>query len=137
MSITVATAAADARAEVETFYRRELRREVPLGSDEQLFVARAGQVLVGALRLYPEAQTLVLRTVVVAERWRRRGIGRAMLALASEAIGQRECWCFPWAHLEHFYGAVGFRRVAREEVPRTLLHRLDDECIPTHREAGR
>ena len=124
----------DGRADVESFYRRELGREVVLEADQDVYAARDGSI-VGALRLCPEAETLVLRTVVVAEGRRGRGIGRAMLALASDAIGRRECWCFPWEHLEGFYGAIGFRRVDRERIPPTLLHRLGDGYIPTFREA--
>jgi predicted N-acetyltransferase YhbS len=133
MSIAVGSVGADGRAEVERFYRHELRREVPLESGQDVFVAREGGVLVGALRLCSEAGTLVLRTVVVAERRRGRGIGRALLARVSEAIGRRECWCFPWTHLEDFYGAIGFRQVAPQEVPPALLHRLGEGCIPTRR----
>jgi predicted N-acetyltransferase YhbS len=133
MSIAVASVEANGREEVERFYRRELGREVPLESGQDVFVAREGGVLVGALRLCPEAGTLVLRTVVVAEARRGRGIGRAMLALASEAIGRRECWCFPWTHLELFYGTIGFQQVAPQQVPQELLHRLGEGCIPTRR----
>ena len=134
MNIAVANVAADGRPEVETFYRRELGREVPLEADQEVFAAREGRTLVGALRL-PEAKTLVLRTVVVADGRRGQGIGRAMLAIASEAIGRRECWCFPWEHLEGFYGAIGFRRVDRGQIPPSLLHRLGEGCIPTRRQA--
>ena len=135
MNIAVANVAADGRPEVETFYRRELGREVPLEEDQEVFAAREGRTLVGALRLCPEAKTLVLRTVVVADGRRGQGIGRAMLAIASEAIGRRECWCFPWEHLEGFYGAIGFRRVDRGQIPPSLLHRLGEGCIPTRRQA--
>jgi N-acetylglutamate synthase-like GNAT family acetyltransferase len=135
MNITVANVAADGRPEVETFYRRELGREVPLEADQEVFAARDGRTLVGALRLCPEAKTLVLRTVVVADGRRGQGIGRSMLAIASDAIGRRECWCFPWEHLEGFYGAIGFRRVDRERIPPSLLHRLGEGCIPTLRQA--
>jgi N-acetylglutamate synthase-like GNAT family acetyltransferase len=135
MNIAVARVGAGSRPEVESFYRRELGREVPLESDQEVFAARDGRILVGALRLCPEAKTLVLRTVVVADGRRGRGIGRAMLAIASEAIGRRECWCFPWERLERFYGAFGFQRVDPEQIPSTLLHRLGVGCIPTLREA--
>jgi N-acetylglutamate synthase-like GNAT family acetyltransferase len=136
MTIAVAGVSAGGRREVERIYRHELGREVPLEPDQEVFAARDGRTLVGALRLCPEAKTLVLRTVVVADGWRGRGIGRTMLATASEAIGRRECWCFPWEHLERFYGAIGFRRVDRERIPPSLLHRLEDGCIPTLRVAG-
>jgi len=137
MTISVEKVGADARVEVECFYLCELRREVTLAPEQQVFAARENGVVVGALRLCPEADTLLLRTVVVAEGLRGRGIGRVMLEAASAAIGARECWCFPWEHLEGFYGRIGFRRTSRGDVPSLLEHRLAEGCIPTRREAAR
>src|SRR5205814_1394565 len=60
MSITVGIASDGERADVEAFYRRELKREVPLDADHEVFVARQGAAIVAALRLCPEAGTLLL-----------------------------------------------------------------------------
>jgi len=125
------------RAEVDAFYRRELKREVPLEVDQEVCVARDGAAIVAALRLCPEAGTLLLRTVVVATDRRGQGIGRSLLEEASRAIGRRECWCFPWSYLESFYGAIGFVRVADTTVPAALLHRAMAEGIATFRAAIR
>lgn len=125
----------DERAEVEAFYRAQLRRDVPLEVDQEVLVARDGDAMVAALRLCPEAGTLLLRTVVVAEGRRGRGIGRSLLLEASRAIGRRECWCFPWTSLEGFYGAIGFARVPDAAVPAALRHRTNPEGIATYRAA--
>lgn len=137
MTIVVECHATSDRAAVEAFYRRELGRDVALGPAEELVVAWSGAEIVGALRLFPEAGTLVLRTVVVAADRRGEGIGRALLRRASAAIGARECFCFPWSYLERFYGAIGLRRIAVADVPAELRHRLGDETIAIHRAAGR
>jgi len=135
MSVTVGGVRIEERADVEAFYRRELKRAVPLERDQEIFAARDGAAIVAALRLCPEAGTLVLRTVVVAEGRRGQGIGRALLLVASTAIGPRECWCFPWSYLEDFYGAIGFVRVSDDAVPATLRHRTMSEGIATYRTA--
>jgi N-acetylglutamate synthase-like GNAT family acetyltransferase len=135
MSVTVGMVGGGERAEVEAFYRRELEREVPLERDQEVFAARDGDGIVAALRLCPEAGTLLLRTVVVAEGRRGQGIGRALLLAASTAIGPRECWCFPWSYLEGFYGAIGFVRVSADTVPAALRHRTMSEGIATYRAA--
>ena len=133
MSLAFGPVAVDGRRDVETFYRRELKREVPLELDQEVFAAMDGNDIVGALRLCPEAGTLLLRTVVVADGRRGHGIGRSLLREASDAIGPRACWCFPWAHLERFYGTIGFVRVPDATVPQALRHRTTRGGIATYR----
>jgi predicted GNAT family N-acyltransferase len=135
MSVSTSRVRPEDRLGVEAFYRDQLGRDVPLERDQEVFVARDDDRIVAALRLCPEAGTLLLRTVVVAQDRRGEGIGRKLLSEASRAIGGRECWCFPWSYLERFYGAIGFVRVAADRVPADIRHRLDNECIPTHRPA--
>jgi N-acetylglutamate synthase-like GNAT family acetyltransferase len=135
MSVAIAMVDADERAEVGAFYRHELGRDVGLEGDQTVLVARDGQTVVAALRLCPEAGTLLLRTVVVAGGRRGEGIGRSLLVEASKAIGRRECWCFPWTYLEGFYGAIGFARVPDASVPAALRHRTNAEGIATYRAA--
>jgi N-acetylglutamate synthase-like GNAT family acetyltransferase len=133
MSIAIAVVGADERAEVEAFYRAQLGRDVPLEVDQQVFAARDGNIVVAALRLCPEAGTLLLRTVVVAEGRRGQGIGHSLLLEASRAIGRRECWCFPWSYLDHFYMAIGLARASDAAVPDALRHRKGPDCIATYR----
>jgi N-acetylglutamate synthase-like GNAT family acetyltransferase len=135
MSIAVRAVSDAERADVEAFYRRELKREVTLQADQEVLAARDGETVVAALRLCPEAGTLLLRTVVVAETRRGQGIGRSLLQETSHAIGRRACWCFGWSYLEGFYGAIGFVRVPDAEVPELLRHRTGPGEIATYRAA--
>ncbi len=135
--IAISIASARERSDVEAFYREQLGRDVPLEVDHEVVLARDGDAIVGALRLCPEAGTLLLRTVVVASDRRGQGIGRSLLVEASRAIGGRECWCFPWSYLEHFYGEIGLARVADARVPDALRHRTMTEGIATYRAGTR
>ena len=137
MSLTFGPVGVDERRDVESFYRRELQRDVPLEDGQEVFVARDGADIVAALRLCSEAGALLLRTVVVTEARRGQGIGRSLLVEASRAIGPRACWCFPWTHLERFYGAIGFVRVPDATVPDALRHRTTPGGIATYRAATR
>jgi N-acetylglutamate synthase-like GNAT family acetyltransferase len=138
LSIATRIATNDERPAVEAFYRAQLGRAVPLEGDQVVVIARDDDAIVAVLRLCPEAGTLLLRTVVVAKDRRGQGIGAALLQEASQAIGGRECWCFPWSYLERFYEQIGFTRVADDDVPSVLHHRWDrEECIATYRAAGR
>jgi len=133
MTVAIGVADARGRSEVEAFYRDQLGRDVPLEADQQVILARDGDAVVGALRLCPEAGTLLLRTVVVAKERRGQGIGRALLAEASQAIAGRECWCFPWSYLERLYADIGLARVSDHRVPAALWHRMEAGCIATYR----
>ena len=135
MSVTVAPVGNAERPGVEAVDRSELKREVPLDDDQEVFAARDGGAIVAALRLCPEAGTLLLRTVVVAEGRRGQGIGRALLDEASRAIGRRECWCFGWSYLEEFYKAIGLDRVPEAEVPARLRDRIHPNEIAMYRAA--
>ena len=135
MSVEISTARGAARSRVEAFYRTQLGRDVPLENDQHVLVARDGEKIVAVLRLCPEAGTTLLRTVVVAKDRRGEGIGRSLLAAASQAIGPGECWCFPWSYLEHFYAEIGLLRVPDASVPMVLRHRTNAECIATYRTA--
>ena len=136
MSVAIGTASAADRARVEEFYRAELGRDVPLAAEHEVLVALRDGSIVAALRLCPEAGTLLLRTVVVARDRRGQGIGRELLREASRVIGPRECWCFPWVHLEHFYSEIGLVRVPESAIPTALRHRYEAGCIATYRAGG-
>ena len=124
MSLVFEDLAAGSIGEAAAFYRRELGRDVDLRPDEQIVVAREGNDVVAAVRLFPEASTMLLRTMVVARSLRGRGVGATLLREFSKRIGARECYCFPWTYLDGFYGSIGFRRIADAEVPAPLRHRL-------------
>ena len=133
--IVVAAVAPAERSDIEAFYRTQLGRAVVLDPADEMLAARDERAIVAAARLHHCAGTLVLRTMVVAEGRRRTGIGTRLLDAVDRAIGGRECYCFPWAHLERFYGRIGFRRLDLTAIPRALGDLLGDGCIPMRREA--
>ena len=115
------------------FYREQLGRDVELGPDEELLIEREGERIVAAVRLAHEVGTLVLRTMVVDGALRGRGIGTRLLQRASDAIGDRECYCIPWTHLESFYGGAGFERIAPDALPYELRARMASDTIAMRR----
>jgi predicted GNAT family N-acyltransferase len=133
VSVAISAVGDRQRSEVEAFYQSELGRDPLLAPDQELFVAGGDDEIVAALRLCPEAGTLLLRTDVVAKGRRGEGIGRALLLEASRAIGDRECWCFPWSYLERFYAEIGLARISDERVPVILRGRIEPGCVATYR----
>ena len=70
----------------------------------------------------------MLRTMMVDEAHRRRGLGRTLLDVYAryvDALGVRDIFCLPFAPLGDFYGTIGFRRVPSEDAPPFLRARLN------------
>ncbi len=95
-----------------------------VGPDDTSWLAEAADELIGVVRVASENDTLVLRGMQIAERWRRRGIGTRMLKAVAAWLDERKCYCVPYAHLIHFYGQVGFVEIKPEAAPAFLASRL-------------
>jgi GNAT superfamily N-acetyltransferase len=92
--------------------------------EDTAWLAEAADELIGVVRIAPENGTLVLRGMRIAEQWRRRGIGSQMLRVLAAWLGNRECYCVPYAHLVDFYGQIAFTEIAPDAAPRFLAERL-------------
>lgn len=92
---------------------------------DRVLVAEIDGHVAGAVRLCVEEGVQVLRTMRVRPDVQRRGIGRAMLRRFATMLADAECFCLPYAHLDSFYGAIGFERVAPEALPPHLAARLE------------
>jgi len=95
-----------------------------LSESDLVIQARENGEVVGAVRLCTEEGKLVLRGMYVIEEKRGSGIGTALLRIASNEIGNRECWCIPYTHLVDLYGRVGFQEIPKGSEPSFLLNRL-------------
>lgn len=89
-----------------------------------MLIAEAGGQIVGAVRLCVEHGVRVLRTMRVRPDAQRRGIGRLLRGRFVTMLAKAECFCLPYAHLESFYGAIGFAPVGPEALPPHLAARL-------------
>ena len=91
---------------------------------DTVLVADRGDSLLGAVRLCPDQRIVVLRGMQVLPEHQRQGVGTSLLERCLPIIGKSECYCIPWAYLEHFYSTGGFKRCKREEAPGFLEDRL-------------
>jgi adenylate kinase family enzyme len=104
-----------------------LGRNVRARDGERYFVARVNDALLGAVRLCREEGTPMLRGMLVAERARKQGVGRALLKAFDEYLAKekiRGAWCVPHAHLESFYARIGFVRAFDADAPGFLRERV-------------
>jgi GNAT superfamily N-acetyltransferase len=94
-----------------------------IGPDDTVWVAESAGELIGAVKIEPGNNTLVLRGMRVADQWRRHGIGSQMLQAIASWLGKRECYCVPYVHLVAFYGQIGFVEMAPTAAPSFLAER--------------
>lgn len=114
--------AADLEHVLTTYERWGYKRGVAPG--DTVWMAEAAGELIGVVRIAPENGSLVLRGMRIAEPWRRRGVGSAMLHVMGAWLGGRECFCVPYSHLTEFYGQIGFVEMAPTAAPVFLADRL-------------
>ncbi|MDT8304837.1 MAG: GNAT family N-acetyltransferase [Anaerolineae bacterium] len=83
----------------------------PLGLDwRRFYVAEADGEIVACVQLKPHGKVRELASLVVAPSWRRRGLGRSMVAFA-QARAAPPLWLTCRSTLIPFYDACGFHEV--------------------------
>lgn len=82
-------------------------------------VAESEGEVVGVAGLEPCQAHALLRSVAVADGWRSRGVGRALvthLVADAEARGIRALYLLTTT-AEHYFPSFGFQTISRDEVP--------------------
>jgi N-acetylglutamate synthase-like GNAT family acetyltransferase len=108
---------------IVAFYR-EADYTSELAPSDQFLIAEEGGSIKAALRLCRENGCLVLRGARVLPPYQRQGISTRLLRYAEKTIGERVCYCIPYAHLESFYAQIGFERIEPDQAPAFLKERL-------------
>jgi N-acetylglutamate synthase-like GNAT family acetyltransferase len=91
------------------------------------FVGFLQGTIVGSVRFCVEDGTPMLRTMRIAQRFQRQGYGHCLLRYFEsylERNGIKATYCLPYAHLESFYGSIGFKTVKEDLAPVFLQERL-------------
>jgi hypothetical protein len=80
--------------------------------------------LVGALALSSIQESWLLRGPEIVSGFRRRGVGAALLDLATPEIREIECYVAAYSNLVRMYARVGFRVCLPAEAPPYLAQQL-------------
>lgn len=123
VAIDIALAGVTELAEVNAFYR-QCGYGAVASDAERVFIARAGQQLVGAVRLCVEQGVTVLRGMQVHPDFQRQGIGANLLVACTPFLDERAAFCLPYTHLLSFYARAGFVEIAADALPEFLAARL-------------
>lgn len=113
--------------EANAFYASQGRGGTVMPTDT-LVIAREMDGIAGIVRLCDERTFFSLRTMQVKRELQRQGLGRLLLKRFEALVIERgipEIFCMPYAHLELFYGSIGFRRIDEDRAPEVLWNRFD------------
>lgn len=109
---------------VNKFYRSQKHKGSASG-DEQVFVSYQSTQnenepeLVAAVRLVPYSGYFWLRSLYVKESLRGHGLGLTLLSCVHEHI-QQPIYCFPYLHLDGFYGQAGYQLIETDIMPQPI-----------------
>jgi len=120
--------ASEANAIVAPLYSLE-GNGIGIRDTDLFFAGFLGEELEGSVRFCVEQETPMLRTMRVARKFHGQGYGGLILKHFEsylEPEGVEKTYCLPYAHLENFYGQIGFQVVEKEEAPAFLQERLKE-----------
>ena len=104
---------------VKQFYKKNgMRAQAPKG--EKIYVVTLDSRIIAALRLSPIGTNHLLRSMCVASDLRKQGIGSYLLEQIQSELVNLNCYCFPYTHLESFYGSSGFVALEVESAPEAI-----------------
>ena len=123
-NIIITTAEPAILPQVKRFFREHgFRPQAPRGDD--IYIALQGRKLLAALRLSPQQDSWLLRSMCVHRDFRHQGIGRFMLEQMQTNLQRYNCYCFPYAHLKDFYQRAGFVSIDAQQLPESLADRYN------------
>lgn len=94
--------------------------------NDQTFVAEVNGRIVGAVRLAFEESTFVVRSLFVLKKFRKQGIGKALLEIVEAELGHSEAYCLLMAEQKHLFAHIGFNLITGLTAPDFLVARRDN-----------
>ncbi|MBM3116882.1 GNAT family N-acetyltransferase [Jeongeupia naejangsanensis] len=119
---TIAFATAEELYKAQRFYDARGYGGDAIAATDRVLLARDGDEIVGVVRLSPLDDDWCLRGMQIHPAHQRSGLGTAMLHTLATMM-DRSCYCLPYAHLEGFYGQIGFTRIEADTMPTALAER--------------
>jgi len=107
---------------VNQFYKRVYKKGIA-GKNESVFVLRSEQEIICSAKLKSIDNHLVLTGVACDPFYQHQGYASQLIKQLL-AQKQQPIYCFPYAHLEHFYLCLGFVFLPLEEAPEEIQIRF-------------
>ncbi len=95
-----------------------------LNAEDRVLTAVDQDEIIGAVRICMEQDVMLLRGMYIKQLFRGKGIGLSMLLYLKAQGDVAGCYCLPYAHLDQFYGKIGFEKISIAQAPGFLADRL-------------
>src|SRR5690606_545641 len=115
MSLNVRIADADDITTLLEFYR-EQGYPIEVNPVDTFYMAHDDDAVIGGVRLSQEFGVTVLRGLLVAPAYNRKGVGTQLLRVVEGDLADKDCYAVPYAHLIDFFGQVGFRELDQADA---------------------
>lgn len=116
------------KSKIDAFYAR-YGMSARARDTDLFFLAFNQEEVIGSVRFCIEEDVAVLRSMMIADFARAKGLGFRLLQEFQAHLNSNktvEAYCLPYAHLEKFYGKIGFKKIADDEAPKFLQERAVD-----------
>ncbi|BDA71004.1 hypothetical protein CAL7716_051700 [Calothrix sp. PCC 7716] len=107
-------------------YYRKTGYSKQVNSEDIVLAALESNQIIGAVRLCPQDDYLVLRGMQVIKEYQRQKIGTALLYKCADVIQNTTCYCLPYKHLVTFYQQAQFYEIDSRYAPTHLQERLNN-----------
>lgn len=97
-----------------------------VNQEDIIIAAFKSNEMIGAVRLCPQGDYLVLRGMQVIKEYQRQKVGTALLYKCADIIQNTACYCLPYKHLVNFYQQAQFYEIDSKYAPTHLQERLDN-----------
>ena len=111
---------------VDPFYKAYDKPHAARDTDI-FFCAFINNEIIATVRFCEEENTPLLRSMLVHENYRSKGIGKDLLRkfelyLVTHKV--KDTFCIPYLHLIKFYGSIGFEEIEASKAPSFLYERF-------------
>ncbi len=109
----------------QKFYN-DIEYKKAIKADDVVVAAFDKNLMMGAIRLENEEGVRVLRGMQIHYKYAGRGIGKRLLKVFDNELGNHVCYCIPFSWLEGFYSCIGFKKIEPHLAPSFLQDRLEE-----------
>lgn len=108
---------------VKKFYQAHYPSGKPNKADP-IWVLKDNGKIVSAVRLKQFTDCQLLTAMITEPSQQHKGLGTYLLSGIQAELASKDCYCFAFSHLMHFYQTAGFVEVESSLLPKDLEKRF-------------
>ena len=94
------------------------------GESERAFYISESSKIIAVVKIENIDDIFTLRGMFVLDSYKKKGYGSELLNHIESTYKNQTLYCIPFAHLNKFYGKIGFEVIPKKEFPSLLKSRI-------------